>query len=140
MDLGGLGATVGAICGDRLLGGDDCEQAHLEFFDGDVWLVDVDHQLTREDGTGRSLRRVEEDDWRRLDVHVHGCRALGFHFGAALPRLDGMMMLVMLVAVENVHDERLLGFVGLFFCGRSLVGIDWGEERLWVRFDGVQPG
>jgi len=51
VDLGSLGAAVCAVWGDRLLGRDNGEEAHLKLVDGDVRLVDVQHELAREDGT-----------------------------------------------------------------------------------------
>ena len=107
VDFGGLRAAIGAVWGDRLLSGNDGEHAHLEFFHGDVGVMNVDDELTRENSAGRRLGAVVEDDGRRLNAHVHGSRALSLHLGALLDFLFFFRMLVMLVAVEDVHDERL---------------------------------
>lgn len=134
MDLGSLGAAVCAVWGHRLLGCDNGQEAHLEFVEGDMGLVDIDEELAGENGAGRCLGAIVEDDGRRLDAHVHGSDSLGLDLGALLVGV----VLVMLVAVEDIHDERLFGLC-LSFC-RGLVGIDGGKEGLGVRFAGVQLG
>jgi hypothetical protein len=50
VDLSSLVAAVGAVLGDWLLSRDDGKEAHLELVDADKGLVDVHHQLARENG------------------------------------------------------------------------------------------
>lgn len=137
VDLGSLGAAVGTMLGDRLLGGDNGEEAHLKLVDCDVRLVDVEHQLTRENGTRRVLGAVVEDDWRGFDIHVQGSSRLGLDlwawFGAGLGA--PLLRMVLVVALEDVHDERFLGPRGLLDRG-GLLAVDWGEE--WA--GGVRVG
>lgn len=132
VDLRGLGDAVWAMWRDWLLCGDDGEEAHLELLDCDIWLMDVDHKLSREDGASRRLRCVEEDNWGRLDAHVHGNGSLGLSLGALLVIV---MVLLMLVTVEDIHDERFLR--PCLLLGRGLVGVDRGEEGLGVWFGSV---
>lgn len=98
--------------------------------------MNIDHELAGENGTSRGLGSVVENDRRGLDAHVHGRHTLGLDPGALLVVI--MMVLVVLVAVEDVHDERFLR-PSFFFC-RGLVGIDWREEGLRVRFNWLRLG
>src|ERR1051325_5054000 len=82
VDFSGLRAALGAVWGDRLLSGNDGEHAHLEFFHGDVGIMNIDDELTRENCASRSLRAVVEDNGWRLDAHVHGSSALSLNLGA----------------------------------------------------------
>ena len=109
VDFSGLGAAVCAVWSHGLLGSHDGKHAHFELFHRNESVMDVDHELPGEDGTGRGLWAVVENNGWRLYAHVHGSGALGLDLGALLRLVLFFGMLVMLVAVEDIHDERLLG-------------------------------
>lgn len=106
VDLGSLRAAVSAVLCDWFPSGDDGEEAHFEFVDGDVGLVYVHHELPRENGTRRRLGAMVEDDWRRLDAHIQGSSRLRVHFGTGLWALLVRVMFVM--SLKDIHDERFL--------------------------------
>lgn len=112
VDLGGLSGAVWAMLMHGLLGGDNGKETHLHLVDRHVWLMHVNLQQAGDDGARGGLGRIVEDERRRLDEHVQlGCR-LGLHLWAGFwALLERVLARAQAVALEGLHDERLLGFV-----------------------------
>ena len=105
VDLGGLGGAVGTVLVDGLLGGDDGREGDGNAAEGQVGCEDVDLELAGKDGAGRGGRAVEEGDWRRLDDQRQPGSLVRLGLGILLVR---MMPLAQAVALERIHDERVL--------------------------------
>jgi hypothetical protein len=99
--------------------------------------VYIDDELSRDDGAGRRLWAVVEDDWRRLDGHVHGRSQLRLDLRALLVLMT-LLVAEMALEREAIHDEVLLG-LRLFF-DRRCVRVYRREKRLVAPFDVVKFG
>ena len=131
VNLGGLSGAIWAMLVHGLLCGDNGKETHLHLVYRHVWLMHVNLQQARNDGAGGVLGRVVEDERRRLDDHVQlGCR-LRLDLGASLwALLERVLAGAQAVALEGLHDERLLGLV--LGVGGTLDRVDRGEERRGV--------